>query len=163
VAGDEDAAGGLCGVGAFEDGVDVLEAGVADDAGSGCSGLNEVIAFDLETASAGGGGALKFGEDPVCGGVDAGAGREVGLHAGKGAAVVEADELGDGRLNLGRRHLFEGGGNGGVDWSGLNRVGGLLTGGLTAEKRHHEKESGGGACKPMSQRGHVIHLVDGTK
>jgi hypothetical protein len=84
--------------------------------GAGSGGLDELVAFDFEASAAGVGVALEFGFDPVGGGVDAGAGGEVGFHAGEGAAVFEADELGDDGFDVVGRDLLERAGDGGVGW-----------------------------------------------
>ena len=112
--------GGLGGIGAVEDGVDVGEFRGLGDArgGAGAGRLDELVAFDLEAAAAGFGVALEFGLDPVGGGVDAGAGGKVGVHAGEGAAVFEADELGDDGFDVVGGDLLERGGDGGVGWGG---------------------------------------------
>jgi len=104
VAGDEDVAIGLRGVRAVEDGIDVGEFGW----------LDEFVALYLQAATAVGGVALEFRFDPVGGGIDAGTWREVSLHAGESAAVVEADELGDDGFNVVRRDLLERGDDGGI-------------------------------------------------
>ncbi len=116
MAGDEDHAGGLGGVGAAEDGVDVGDfCGLGDaGVGSGAGGLDEVVALYFEAVVAGGGDAVELGLDPVGGGGDSGAGGKVGVHAGEGAAVVEGDELGDDGLDACGGDLLEGGGDGGI-------------------------------------------------
>jgi hypothetical protein len=126
VAGDEDVAIGLGGVSSAEDGVDVGELGGLGDAGggAGAGGFDELVAFDLEAVVAVGGVALELGFDPVGGGVDAGAGGKVGVHAGEGAAIFEGDELGDDGLDVVRGDLLERGGDGGIggcDGDGLAR------------------------------------------
>jgi hypothetical protein len=120
VAGNEDHAGGLGGVGAAEDGVDVADFGGLGDAGVWCGagGLGEGVALYFEAVVAGGGDGFELGLDPVGGGVDAGVGGEVGVHAGEGAAVVEGDEFGDGGFDVVGGDLGEGGGDGGVGWGG---------------------------------------------
>ena len=125
VAGDENDAIGLGGVGAAEDGVDVGELGGFGDAGErgGAAGFDEFVAFDLEAAAAGFGVALEFGLDPIGGGVDAGAGLEVGVHAGEGAAIVEADEFGDDGFDVIGRDLLECAGDGGVGGGRSDRIG----------------------------------------
>jgi hypothetical protein len=97
VAGDEDAAVGLGGIGAAEDGVDVGDLRWLGDAGvgGGAGGFDEVVALDLEAAAAGLGVTLELRLDPVGGGADSGAGAEVGFDAGEGAAIIEADQLFD--------------------------------------------------------------------
>ena len=68
-------------------------------------------------SAAGFGVTFEFGLDPIGGGVDAGAGRKIGVHAGEGAAVVEADEFGDDGFDVIGRDLLEGAGDGGIGGS----------------------------------------------
>ena len=105
VAGDEDAAGGLGGICPLKDGVDVDEFCRLADAGvwSVSAGLGELVALHFKTVVAGGGDVLELEGDPVGGGVDAGVGGEIGLHAGERTAIVEGDKFFDGGVNLLRR------------------------------------------------------------
>ena len=151
MAGDEDHAGGLGGVGAAEDGVDVADFGGLGDAGvgSGAGWLDEFVTLYFEAVVAGGGDGFEFGLDPVGGGVDTGVGGEVGVHAGEGAAVVEGDEFGDGGFDVVGGDLREGGGDGGVGWSGGDGAAGGegllgLLGLLGVEKGAGED---GGSCE----------------
>ena len=123
VAGDEDAAIGLGGVGSVQDSVDVGELGGLEDArgGAGLGWLDEVVTLDFEAAAAVGGDAFELGFDPVGRGAYASAWGQVGLHAGEGATVVEGDEFFDGGTDVVGGDLLECGGDGGVfrcgsDW-----------------------------------------------
>ena len=120
MAGDEDHTGGLGGVGAAEDGVDIADLCGFGDAGVGRSAcwLGEGVALYFEAVVAGGGDGFEFGLDPVGGSVDPCVGGEIGVHAGEGAAVVEGDEFGDGGFDVVGRDLSECSGDGGVGWCG---------------------------------------------
>ena len=66
---------GLGGVCAFQDGVNILQACVFEDAGLGSSRLGVDVSFDFEAVTACFRDAGEFGEDPVGGGVDSRSGR----------------------------------------------------------------------------------------
>ncbi len=169
VAGDEDDATGLRGIGAAKDGVDVGELGGFGDARgrSGTAGLDELVAFDFEASAAGFGVALEFGLDPVGCGVDAGAGRKVGVHAGECAAIFEADEFGDGGFDLIGRDLRErlcdggigGGGRDGLaDCGGCGRASGK--GLLRVEKADGEQGGSGDNVPEVSEEaGAGVHGI----
>ena len=80
----------------------------------------------------------EFGEDPVGGSDGSGVGREVGIEAGEGAAVVESDQLGDGGLDaIGGEDVAEGIGDAEVgEWAGgrWNSLGGGEGGGIGRQR-----------------------------
>ena len=133
----------------MENRVDIHETrGSGEAAGTATLGrglLNEVIALNLETAAAGCGDGAKLGLDPVRGGEDSLAGREIGGHAGEGAARAEADELGDVGPHVIGRDSPEGGGDG---WVGGGR-GQMIGGGRLGlpGSRQYEADRGGSKCK----------------
>ena len=115
MAGDQIHAFGLDGVSAAQNGVDVGDGGGFGDAIG--RNLGEGVAVDFKAAAALGGDLLKLGEDPVSGGGDALARRQIRFHAGKGVAGAETNQGLNRFFDILGLNSLEGTGNGRV-WRG---------------------------------------------
>ena len=116
MAGDQIHAGGLCGIGAAQDGVDICNrrGSFYAAAGAGVGGLGEGVGLDFEAAVTGFGDLGELLLDPPGRRGDSGIGRQVSIHAGKCVAGMEVNQGADGLADAGGRDIGKGAGDGGI-------------------------------------------------